>query len=161
MPLLLIVLAAFGGHVGRQNELTTQQYSLVVWAEKPSVKAGSDVWIKVQFTNFSDNEADASGNFSNQTGLDPYYKFDVMDEGGAPVAKRKYDVPAEGSPVNRTIKAGETLTEEQNIGRLFDLSRPGKYSVRVLRHAPDAASPEVVKSNTIVIRVTPAARENP
>ena len=87
------------------------------------------MWINVRLTNNSKQDIDASGGFSDLTGLDPNYVFDVRDSAGNLVPKRRYEHPelATGHPVNRTIKPGDSLTEEQGVSRLYDMSRPGKY----------------------------------
>ena len=47
------------------------------------------------------------------------------------------------------------------VSRLFDFSRPGKYSIEVSRHISSDPKSEIVKSNTITVNVLPADASPP
>ena len=90
------------------------------------------------------------------TGRDPYLVFEVRDEHGELAAKKVFKHPelATGSPVNRYLKPGETLMEEQDISLLYDITKPGRYVVQVSREFSGGLYRGVVKSNKITIVVT-------
>ena len=133
-----------------------RQFTVTISAPTPSVKAGSDVWVVVKITNHSSGKLDESGSISGMTGLDPNLVFDVRDTRGNLIAKKVYEHPelATGHPVNRTIEPGETLTEQQNISRLYDIIQPGSYVVQVSRSPSGGPTSGVVKSNKVAIVVT-------
>jgi hypothetical protein len=76
------------------------------------ITPGADVWIRVSLTNSSNRNLDDSGSYSGQTGLDPNFQFDVRDQKGELVSKRRYEHPelATGTPINRTLHPGEIVT---------------------------------------------------
>jgi hypothetical protein len=133
-----------------------QPFTITITAPTPMVKAGSDVWVVVKITNHSLERLDESGSISGMTSLDPYLGFDVRDTRGNLIAKRVYEHPelATGHPVNRCIEPGETLTEEQNVSRLYDMTQPGSYIVQVSRPRSGMFTRRVVKSNKLTIVVT-------
>lgn len=129
--------------------------ALTVTAEKTSIKAGDPVSVTLQVKNLSDHDIDLSANLDADTGIDSNFVFEVRDGQGNAVAKKEKKHPelVFGHPRPYVLHPGETLTEEESIGRLFDFSRPGKYTVRVSaapRHARQAA----VTANPITITVT-------
>lgn len=141
----------------KQDHSTRKPFTIVISCENPIVKAGAEVWMKVQLTNNSDQELDASGGFSDLTGLDPNFLFDVRDGRGHLVSKRMYQHPEleSGHPVNRTVKPGATLEQEQRPSRLYDMSRPGKYVIQVSRRVSDNPRDGAIKSNRIWVTVSP------
>ena len=147
--LLLVVVSALFAVAG--THAAKQPLTIDISADKSTVKAGSPVWIKVHVTNTSKKELDFSASVNNMTGADPNYRFDVRDEAEHAVAKRVYEHPelATGSPVSRTLKPGESYSDDQDVSRVIDMSRPGQYAIQV-SWTKDAA----VKSNTITVTVT-------
>jgi hypothetical protein len=133
-----------------------QPFTISIAAPIPIVKTGADVWINVRLTNHSRLDLDESGSTSSMTGLDPNLVFDVRDTRGNLTAKRVYKHPelAMGTPVNRFLKPGETLMEQQNVASFFDMSKPGSYVIRVSREFSAEAQRIVVKSNKLTIVVT-------
>ena len=136
-----------------------QPFTLTISAPTQSVKAGSDVWVVVKIANHSTETLDESGSISDMTGLDPNLVFDVRDTRGNLIAKKVYEHPelATGRPVNRSIGPGETLAEQQNISRLYNIAAPGSYVVQVSRSRSGGPASRVVKSNkvTIVVNTSP------
>lgn len=149
--LLLLSLTRLAG----QNA-AEQPFTITISAPTSIVKAGSDVWIDVTLANHSDEDLDESGSINGMTGLDPNLAFEVRDPRGNLIAKRVHKHPelATGKPVNREIKPRETLTEQQNISRLYDMTKPGRYIVQVSRGLSTGAQRGVVKSNEVTIVVT-------
>ena len=132
-----------------------QPITIAISTPTPSVSAGSDVWVDVKLTNHSHENLDESGSISDRTGRDPYLVFEVRDQHGELAAKRVYEHPelASGSPVNRYLKPGETLMEQLNISRLYDITKSGSYVVQVSRESSGGLHCGVVKSNKITFVV--------
>ena len=149
---LISAMAAFGG-----NQAAKAPFTIEISTDRPAVKAGSEVSIKVHLTNTSKRVLDCSGTISNMTGVDPNYVFEVRDDANRAVPLRVYEHPglATGQPISRSLKPGESFTDEQEVSRLIDMSRPGKYVIQVSRRASENKKDGVVKSNIITVRITP------
>jgi hypothetical protein len=122
------------------------------------VKAGSEINIHIEKINRSNHEIDCSSAWNSITGLDEKYQYDVRDGNGNPVGKHIVDRPVSLPNMSQTrkCKPGETAwTGDSTISRLYDLSRPGKYSIQASQ--PDSDNPEkgFVRSNTVTVEVTP------
>jgi hypothetical protein len=59
-----------------------------------------------------------------------------------------------GSDAFFTLKPNETLEDEVIVDKLYDLTRPGKYFIQVIRQFPEQMGEGLVRSNTIEITVT-------
>ena len=144
--------------VAGQGSSAKSPVTIVITTEQLKVKAGSTVSIKVRLTNTSNQPLDASGSFSDLTGLDSNFLFEVRDNQGHLVAKRVYPHPelAGGHAIlDRIVKPGETLAEDQDISRLYDMTKPGKYMIQASREIPKEMGGGVVKSNVVSLTVTP------
>jgi len=152
--LLLAVASAAFAVAGTRSP--KQPLTIEIASDQSAVKAGSAVWIKVHTTNISKREIDFSASISNMTGADPNFIFNVRDEAGNTVVKRVYEHPelASGSPVNRSLKPGESFAEDQDVSRVIDMRRPGRYAIQVLWAAPNNPEEGAVRSNTITVTVT-------
>jgi hypothetical protein len=150
--LLSITAVAFGTGSG---SATQGPFSITIRAEKPVVRAGSDIWIKIQMTNMSNHDVDCSSAYVN--GIDRRYQYDIRDGGGSSMKKTsEHPELVPGQFQLCTLKPGESTTSrDSRISWLHDLSRPGKYLVYVSRGVSDDEKDGFVKSNTITITVTP------
>jgi hypothetical protein len=160
MAALFLVTAALvaGQNSAGQGGSAKPPAELAITTERPTVKAGSVVAITVHFTNNSKQPIDASGTFSDATGLDSNFQFDVRDANGHLTPKRAYQHPELWSAhaiLDRVAKPDETLSEEQDISRLYDVTKPGKYVIKASRAIPKEMGGGVVKSNAVSITVTP------
>jgi hypothetical protein len=115
------------------------------------------VYINVRLTNTSNQDLDDGGSISETTGVDPNFLFVLRDNLGRLVPKKMYKHPelAGGHPVNRTVRPGESVSEEQDVSRLFDMSRPGQYVIQVSRRASENPDDGVVRTNRITVTLTP------
>lgn len=141
-----------------QDNTPKEPFAIVIKAEPPIVKAGSGVWINGSLKNVSNGPIDTSGRYCGPSGLDSYLTWDVRNDEGHPVAKRIYRHPelATGSAIlDRIINPGESLAMSQDVSRLYDMSRPGKYIVQASRETSDARAARVVKSNKVTVTVIP------
>jgi len=134
-------------------------FSITISAEKPEVKAGSEVFIRIQMKNISDHEVDCS--MAPTNGWDAAYQYDVRDAQGT-LAERKPLVP--GHPEIKedssiwpcVLKPGGSNSFDSYIGRRNDMTRPGKYMIQVSRFISGTRKEDgVVKSNTITVTVVP------
>jgi hypothetical protein len=121
------------------------------------VRAGSAVIVNVSVTNNSNQDLNNSGSTNGMTGVDPNFQFAVRDKDGRAVPKKVYKHPelASGHSFNRTIKPGETMSEEQDISHLLDMTHPGQYMIQVSRHKSEKPQGGVLKSNRVTVVVSP------
>jgi hypothetical protein len=131
-------------------------FKIAITAESPAVVAGSDVSIKVSLTNTSNQDVYEGAMYMDATGLDSTFRFEVRDKHGKLLAKRTYPHPelATGSVKFRTISRGEIYTQNQRVSALYDMRKPGEYTIQVWRRNPDYD----IKSNIVTVTVTPNAK---
>jgi hypothetical protein len=150
--LTLMVFAAISSGFGQTAK---PPFTITISADKPTVVAGSHVYIKIKLTNTSDHNVDRSTAYSN--GLDRKYIYDVRDEDGKSVEK-----PGEHHELNGVSLAmgelapGDSVDGETRITTLYDLTKPGQYTVQLSRYIGNDEKQGVVQSNTITITVLPA-----
>ncbi len=157
---LLMLLLVVGSGLSAADE-----GSITISTAKGTVKSGSDVTVEVIFTNTSKaNIVFASGAKREDQGeLD--YTVHVRDSSSAraPETKRGHllrtgeDSPGGetyliiSSTMNIDVPPGGTVKREILLNRLYDLSKPGKYTIQVERII--GASAVLTKSNVLTITV--------
>lgn len=152
----LMLISVTVGFASGQNETAKKPLSIVITVETPIVKAGSGVSVYGRLTNTSNKPLDASGCYCGPSGLDSYLTWEVRDEKGRVAAKRIYPHPelaTSSAILDRIVKAGESIAGSQDISRLFDMSRPGKYVIQASRRISDEKDSDVVKSNKVTLTV--------
>jgi hypothetical protein len=154
---VISLLLAITGTVGiAQDNTSNQLFSITISMVDTTIKAGSPVRIKIELTNTSYSDLDASGSFNDMTGQDSNFHVLLRDEKGNKGLKNIYNHPelATGHPImGRTVKSGATLTEEQDVSRQYDMTHPGKYSIQVTRPISTDLKDGMVKSNIITVTV--------
>lgn len=131
---------------------TQPPFSLTLSTEKPSLKAGEEVWVKIQMTNTSKHNVNCTSTDVGPVNLS--YQFDIRDKAGK--AAKKLIAHPELIPGHFrlcSLEPGGTVSSDNHISWLYDLSRPGKYLIRVSRVNSDDESAGVIKSNVITINV--------
>ena len=154
LSLLLIAAMCEATAVGMSG--TAQKaFSITIGTEKAAVKTGSQVWVKIQLTNTSNREVDCSAAYVD--GVDARYQYDVRGVGGNPVRKivKQHPELVSGSIQLCTLKRGESTDGGNDISTLFDMSQPGEYVIQLSRPVSSNPKDGVVKSNKIVVTVTP------
>ena len=128
-------------------------FKIAITAENSEIVAGADVSIKVSLTNTSDQDVFEGAMYMDGIGLDSTFRFEVRGEHGKLVPKRTY--PHEelrtGKVIFRTISRGETYTQNQLVSALYDMRKPGKYTIQVWRRNPEYD----IKSKIVTVTVTP------
>jgi hypothetical protein len=128
-------------------------FKIAVSAENLTVVAGTEISINVSLTNTSDHNVDEGAGYGRGN-LDSTFRFEVRDEHGKMVPKRAYPHPELGVPGSvkfRTISPRETIIQEQQVSALYDMRKPGKYTIQVWRRDPKYD----IKSNIVTVTVTP------
>lgn len=141
------------------QELVKQPFSISISALSPSYKAGDSVDLKIVMTNTSDHEINASAVYEGS--INSSYEYYVRDIAGNVPQKKEHKGPWRLSTITRTLKPGESVTDNTNVARSLDLSQPGEYAIQVSRRINGHVDDEVVKSNTITITVLPKEDTEP
>jgi hypothetical protein len=149
-------------------ETSPPPFTVTISAEAPAVnigsedyvvKAGSDVFINVRLTNTSKRNLRLSDDTDSRTGVDFCNRYQIHDSSGNFARNRTIKHPEIGSTGHgwpaRLIKPTENLTvASDRISGLYDLTKPGKYTIRVARDASGNPKEGEVKSNVITLTVT-------
>ena len=127
-------------------------FKIAISTDKTTVVAGDDVVVDVSLTNTTNKDVEEGVMYKQGISLDSTLRFEVRDDRGKLVAKRTY--PHEelrpGSVNFRTIQSGQTLTQPQPVSALYDMRKPGRYTIQVWRRHPDYE----IKSNIVTVTVT-------
>jgi hypothetical protein len=177
---LTVVLVGASGAAQSQKPSSTSKpvFSAKIFAVHDIVTAGSEVSLIVTLTNTSDHQiAISEVPVRDQTFIECYdrisqkllqcYKIEIRDERRnlVPEIKPKPFEPvidANGSitidlhlgrSIERYLKPGEAVKDELVVSNRYDLSQPGKYTIKVQRI--DTETMATVESNTITMTVTP------
>ena len=153
-----------------QTSNSTPVNSISISAFNDSVKAGSPVYIIVQFTNKTDHDLgfarvlsgadcridvrDDQGKWPRETGFGYVHNGHVAHLEDDLTRFSSKDLADER--IWAEVKAGQTTDWDINAAKFYDMRQPGKYTIRVERQDPE--DPKVVlKSNTVTVTVTPQA----
>lgn len=132
-------------------------FTIAITTDCPKVVAESEVSVNVSLTNTSNQDVNEGVMYKDGVSLDSTFRFEVRDEHGKLVPRRNY--PNEelrtGSVIFRTIRAGQTLTQPQPVSALYDVRKPGKYTIQVWRRDPQYD----IKSNILTVTVTPKDKQ--
>jgi hypothetical protein len=128
--------------------------------DRLAAKAGANIGINIEKKNVSKLEIDCSSAMNNLTGVDDRYQYDIRDSSGTPVGKRAIEERSfpysRGGDRTAPCKPGESAwSNNVTLTRLYDLSRPGVYTIQVSRPISDNPTDGAVKSNKIAVTVTP------
>jgi hypothetical protein len=111
--------------------------------------------IRIRLTDNSNQHLKNSGSINGMTRADPNFLLAVRDKAGRAVPRRMYEHPelASGHPFDRTVRPGETISEEPDVGRLFDMTHRAQYMIQVSRHKSEKPQ-DVLKSNRVTLVVS-------
>lgn len=131
------------------------EVAISISTKTPIVKTGSDVWINIILKNTSTRELSCMSAVTLNH-VDMSFAYQVTGPSGKPLGKRKPKYPAldsSGSIYPCMFGPGKTtLPKRSLISAIFNMTKPGKYTVRVLRRTTQHTW---VRSNLLHITVSP------
>jgi len=139
--------------------ISVENFDSQTGPENYTVKAGSDVFVKVHLTNTSKRKLSLGIDKDSRTNVDFFHQYGVRDSNGNLAQKRTIVHPEIGSTGHgwpaRILKPRESMDiTGDDISRLYDLSQPGAYTVQLSRTVSGDPKDGVVTSNTITVVVT-------
>jgi hypothetical protein len=157
LPAHLLLISALGNSPALA-QAAESAFSLTITAPRDTVKSGGDLRLDISLKNISDRDQSVAY-------TSPEVTFDIraFDFAGKPVGKTPSHRAVRGddgswnwsgSAIISTFKPGKEVHQEVSLQKLFDLDRPGKYTVEV-RFLDVLGNKAIVKSNTITVTVTP------
>lgn len=176
--LLSITVLVFGAFAVADPPFGKASFSLTIRTSQDVVKAGSEVLVLITLTNISDHDlydsvpVTSSPAGENSYGIEirndkgvraPLTRYGYIARGEVPPPEMNASQPGEwmgslftGSVLLVTVEPGKTSGAAIRANELYDLSRPGKYSIQVTKR--DDENKTIVTSNTITVTVAPAAQ---
>jgi dipeptidyl aminopeptidase/acylaminoacyl peptidase len=132
-------------------------FLIAISAPNDEVQVGSDAQVVITLRNLSDHQI----LFAHRPGTNSpefSYAIQVKDTAGRVVEETAYgrETRQRQQTESRTVdyvQPGQSTVQTAHIARLANLSRPGRYTVRVSRSDP--ASHTMVESNEITLNVVP------
>jgi len=131
-------------------------FSVVIAAQWPSEKVGSDLTVIAAITNISTKRITIidTSRFCD-------YTVDVRNDAGdvPPPDKWRQKINCEGVEISgrriiRELKPNESYSDLLILKQWYEINHPGKYRVQIGRKIPDQLGKGWVKSNTITLTVT-------
>lgn len=129
---------------------------LTIVGPQVPVKSGAVIKVHLILTNTSPREITIA-----DTSADCDYQVEVLGSNGKPARESEYgrglncEGPrASGRYILITLKPNQHREDDLTISDLYQMTNPGKYSVRVMRRLPKDIGEGSVSSNTIIITVT-------
>jgi hypothetical protein len=128
-------------------------------ADSYSVKAGSEVYIHVHLVNISKHNLSLGDDEDSRTNIDFYHRYEIRDGAGNPVQKKTFTHPEIGSSGHgwaaRILKPGaSTDVGTDRITGLYELTRPGTYTIQLSRAVTGNVEDGAVQSNKITVTLT-------
>ena len=136
-------------------------FSLAITVADQSVKLGTQVRVTITLKNNSGH--DIAINRSSVPGeAEFHYSVLLLDDDGKPVPGTKYWRILQGKEhetytenvLSVTIHPNEGAKDDFTLNKLFDLSKPGKYTLQVAREIPQNLGKGLVKSNVLSLVIT-------
>jgi hypothetical protein len=157
---LVIAIAILPGRFFAQSQNGSNSgkpaLALTLAARTSSVKAGSPVWVDAHLLNVSDHRISLYKALSEDMDQGGWvYQVDVRDDKGSTPPKTKFantvGASADGGYV--PLDAGKDVTQSVNVSKLYDLSKPGKYSIQFRRFEEETRT--FIVSNAVKVLVVP------
>lgn len=133
--------------------------SILLNTDTPYIKIGSELWIDAVTTNISDHRV-GIGFLPGPYESDQFtVTVQVRDTDDRPVGPEELDRHACAGKPNCIVKdeesrylvPGESAKDHFLIGKKYDLSRPGNYTIQIVRR--DKRTHEISESNVLLISV--------
>jgi hypothetical protein len=159
----LCLLAALPLALSPSFARVADPFSITLTVPQQEVKAGAEVKAEIMLRNTSSHEISLSRVVGEER-AEFEYAVEVRDGRGHLAPETQYgrnlrnrtpapDVPRFFSSLIFALQPGETWAEVAAITKLYDLGRPGKYTIQVSREIPRELGKGTVKSNQITITV--------
>lgn len=128
-------------------------------ADSYSFKAGSEVYIHVHLVNISKHNLSLGDDEDSRTNIDFYHRYEIRDSAGNPVHKKTFTHPEIGSSGHgwaaRILKPGASIdVGTDRITGLYELTRPGTYTIQLSRAVTGNFEDGAVQSNKITVTLT-------
>ena len=131
-------------------------FSVIIAAQWPREKVGSDLPVNVTITNTSTKRITI---IDTRRFCD--YDVDIRDGAGdvPPTGKWRQKIKCEGVEISgrriiRELKPNESYSDLLILKQWYEVDHPGKYQVQIERKIPDQLGKGWVKSNMITLTVT-------
>src|ERR1700745_1373222 len=124
LQLLLIASLACMMWDGAAAHADEAPFTITISTASPTVKSGSNVFVKIEMTNTSDHDVDCTKVYT-VSGVDTRYHYELRDSFKILVGKRVRNHPEigeSGSVYPCTLGAGQsTPANDRRISSLFDM----------------------------------------
>lgn len=144
--------------LGWLTPASAQEVSVTISTPTASVAVGKPIPLQVQLKNISGHEIRA-GEVVGHNQAELNYIVTMLDSKGRPVPPTSYGTAARSrhvmiiSEVAKRLGPGQALAQHTELAKLFEITEPGNYTVRVGRIWPPS-SKNVVWSNTLTLTMT-------
>lgn len=144
------------GKVSRTEKSSSTGFLLLARAEKDVIDPGETLNLSLSIKNVSNGVR-----FILQPIPTEQYRIVVQDERGEPVPLTEYGeklIKNQEDHISRAfrgVKPGEELKDTIEVNKLYDMAKPGTYSITAWRIVYDKTGHEIgsVRSNTIKVKI--------
>lgn len=136
------------------------EFALSISIPQTTMRSGADIPVEIKIQNISDHEIPIFVS-PGESGIASAFEVVVLNQTGAKIpetaaglqAHGKTNIPNTISGGTMKIPVGGNKKYTTHISKIFDVSRPGRYTVQAQKL--DKADGIIVKSNRIPFTVTP------
>jgi hypothetical protein len=155
VAVLTIALPSIFGQDGK-NQIP---FTITISTPSQTVRSGMEVRIHAVLTNVSNHTIVTEREPASDQG-EAHYDIRIQDKYGStvPLTERGRAIKAhrfDGSKIKIWLQPDGKMEEETILNNQFDLTNPGEYEVQLTRPVSDDPKDGIVKSNKIMITVTP------
>lgn len=150
---VLSVLGLLGAHA------SPSAISVSISAPNTTVHIGQPIPIRVETKNTSNNEVRIV-KVVGQGQAELNYQVVVLDAAGRPVPQTTYGKAVTNreilvtSRVVLSLPPTKTSAQTTDLAKMFEITSPGTYTVRVGRTWPETKAGKMVWSNTLTLTIT-------
>jgi hypothetical protein len=131
-------------------------FSLTIEPARETFRPDSQVELKLTLKNTSTREISI-----RDTNRWCDYGLEVRGGGGQPAPETPYKLQLDcgfhvtiGRRVIKILRPGESYDDAMFVNQIYNLSRPGKYTIQASREIPKEIGQGTVKSNIVTVTVT-------
>ena len=148
---VIALTAAISLAIGQSQQ--GSPFSLTLQAVNATVQQGAPILVELTTTN---NLSQPLKLGKSNPGSE--YQMDVRDAQGQPVAQTALYKDLQNPQyvfrlTTQILKPQESAKEQVDIGKFFDLTKPGTYSVQIQRLVPRQYGSGTVKSNIVKLTI--------